>query len=559
MSYIALYRKWRPLVFEDVVEQEHVVKTLKNSVSSGRIGHAYLFSGTRGTGKTTMAKIFARAINCLDPRDGDPCNVCEVCRDILSGTILDVIEIDAASNNSVDNVREIRDEVVYAPSRAKYKVYIIDEVHMLSAGAFNALLKTLEEPPEHVVFILATTEPHKLPATILSRCQRFDFRRITLDSIMSRLEKIAGSNGVTVQKDAGRLIARMSDGSMRDAISILDQCISMGGSELTYKDVVSVVGIVNDTFIAEMVDAVARRDVNEALSLVDRLIMDGKDIVHFVSDMVYYYRNLMICKITSKPDAIIEASRETIERITDQCANFGLEETTLIIKELSVLESGLKWATHPRILLEVLLIKLCEGKYSVDGSSLADRLAALEAKIESGDIQVKARPDAGGKHEAGSREAGSGTSAAAAESKAQERKSAAKAEAEKGAPAKGSCGKAVQEWDAILKDLRAGGKMLLYTNLLDTRAIELDNKVVGLVFSEGSGFNKTLVSKLENLEIVEAAVSKRLGREVRIKCLDESDLEANRQCEPAEEKDEFIEKAQDLAKRLNVPLNIIDE
>ncbi|NJD02718.1 MAG: DNA polymerase III subunit gamma/tau, partial [Ruminiclostridium sp.] len=215
MSYIALYRKWRPLVFEDVVEQQHVVKTLRYSVSNGRIAHAYLFCGTRGTGKTTMAHILSRAINCLDPHDGDPCNKCEACTEILSGSSMDVLEMDAASNNSVDNVREIRDEVIYAPSRARYKVYIIDEVHMLSTGAFNALLKTLEEPPAHVVFILATTEPHKLPATILSRCQRFDFRRITVESIVGRLTEITASSGIILERDAARLIAKMADGALR--------------------------------------------------------------------------------------------------------------------------------------------------------------------------------------------------------------------------------------------------------------------------------------------------------------------------------------------------------
>ncbi|HQA57033.1 MAG TPA: DNA polymerase III subunit gamma/tau, partial [Acetivibrio sp.] len=272
MAYLALYRKWRPLVFEDVVEQEHVVKTLRNSINTGRIAHAYLFSGTRGTGKTTMAKIFSRAVNCLNPKDGDPCNECEICKGILNGSLLDVIEIDAASNNGVDNVRELRDEVVYTPSKAKYKVYIIDEVHMLSTGAFNALLKTLEEPPSHVIFILATTEPHKLPATILSRCQRFDFRRISVDSIAKRIEYIAGESGVDIKEDASRLIAKLSDGALRDAISILDQCISLGNKELTYEDVLKVVGLVTDTFIVEVVDNIKNQDVGKVLEAVNRLV-----------------------------------------------------------------------------------------------------------------------------------------------------------------------------------------------------------------------------------------------------------------------------------------------
>lgn len=342
MSYIALYRKWRPLVFEDVVEQEHVVKTLKYSISTDRIAHAYLFCGTRGTGKTTMAKIFSRAVNCLNPKDGDPCNECEICKGILNGSILDVMEIDAASNNSVDNVREIRDEVVYAPSQAKYKVYIIDEVHMLSSGAFNALLKTLEEPPKHVVFILATTEPHKLPATILSRCQRFDFRRITIESIMGRISSIAEKNGVGLQREAARLIARMADGALRDAISILDQCISLGSSEITYNDVLAVVGIVNDTFIAEMVDKLGESDVPGILTLVERLAMEGKDIAQFISDIVQYYRNLLICKVTEKPEEIIEASDETFEKMRAQVKALERDEIIYTIKEFSLLMSNLK-------------------------------------------------------------------------------------------------------------------------------------------------------------------------------------------------------------------------
>jgi DNA polymerase-3 subunit gamma/tau len=315
MSYIALYRKWRPLVFEDVVEQEHVVKTLKNAVKSARIAHAYLFCGTRGTGKTSMAKIFSRAINCLNPRDGDPCNECDICRGILSGSLLDVIEIDAASNNSVDNIRDIRDEVIYTPSSAKYKVYIIDEVHMLSSGAFNALLKTLEEPPSHAVFILATTEPHKLPATILSRCQRFDFRRIPIESIMGRLDRIAEASGVSLHKEASKLIAKMADGALRDAISILDQCMAVGAKEVSYEDVLTVVGIVNDTFISEIVDAINSKDINHILKMVEKLVMDGKDISKFVSDLVLYYRNLLICKITDKPEEIIDVTPDAVENM----------------------------------------------------------------------------------------------------------------------------------------------------------------------------------------------------------------------------------------------------
>ncbi|MDF2522938.1 MAG: polymerase subunit gamma/tau [Clostridiales bacterium] len=552
MSYIALYRKWRPLVFEDVVEQEHVVKTLKYSISSDRIAHAYLFCGTRGTGKTTMAKIFSRAINCLNPIEGDPCNECEICKGILNGSLLDVIEIDAASNNSVDNIREIRDEVVYAPSQAKYKVYIIDEVHMLSSGAFNALLKTLEEPPKHVVFILATTEPHKLPATILSRCQRFDFRRITVESIMDRINSIAQKNGVELQLEASRLIARMADGALRDAISILDQCISLGSSEIAYNDVLSVVGIVNDTFIAEIVDKLGEADVPGILTLVERLVMDGKDISQFVSDIVQYYRNLLICKVTGKPEEIIEASEETFGRMFKQIKGLEKDEIIYCIKELSLLESNLKWAAHPRILLEVAFIKLCECRNTSDENDILGRLSLLEKKMSSGaftqlppekNVKINTVFDtAAGVEKKKQESEESKISQTASVNKTKKTESNLS-----GVPIKG--------WDGILKELKNAGRMIVYTNLLETRAIELDDKFIGIVFPEGSDFKKMLVSKAENMETIEVVLKKSLGREVKIKCIEEGNIPDVKH----EIRDEFVEKAQNLAMILNAPLNIIDE
>lgn len=549
MSYIALYRKWRPLVFEDVVEQESVVKTLRNSVNTSRIAHAYLFCGTRGTGKTTMAKIFARAINCLNPRNGDPCNECEICKGILTDSVLDVVEIDAASNNSVDNVREIRDEVIYAPSQTKYKVYIIDEVHMLSTGAFNALLKTLEEPPEHVVFILATTDPHKLPATILSRCQRFDFRRISIESIIARITDISRSNEVDIQKDAARLIARMSDGALRDAISILDQCISLGNKEITYHDVLSVVGIVNDEFIAGMVDALHDKDMNKVLELVDTLVMEGKDLMKFVSDVVLYYRDLLICKITERPNDIIEASGEVIEKMQAQSKGFKQEEITCIIKELSALESGMKWSSHARTLLEVALIKICEARNIQVSGDIMDRLAALEERINSGNITVKQQE---------------GIKTVSEPSKGAEYKVVKGPETP---PAKISSahiekGRYLDGWENILNEFKNGGRMVIYTNLLGTKAVELGENFIGIIFGNGSSFNKMLISKVENLEIVQGMLSSKLGREVRVKCLKEDEFaegQPESKTEVKEEKDELVEKAQDIAKRLNVPVNIIDE
>lgn len=546
MSYIALYRKWRPLVFEDVVEQEHVVKTLKNSVCTGRIAHAYLFCGTRGTGKTTMAKIFSRAINCLNSNGGDPCNECDICRGILSGSLLDVIEIDAASNNSVDNIRDIRDEVIYTPSNARYKVYIIDEVHMLSSGAFNALLKTLEEPPAHVVFILATTEPHKLPATILSRCQRFDFRRIPIESIMGRLNEISEASGVELVNDASRLIAKMSDGALRDAISILDQCISMGGKQIAYNDVLSVVGIVNDTYIAEIVDSINARDIKNILKMVERLVLDGKDIAKFVSDLVHYYRNLLVCKITDKPQDILDVTEDVLQKMLDQCSQLDQNEIMLIIKEFSALETGLKWAAYPRIMLELSIVKICESDFTGDRESILERLAVLENRINNADFSPKPQVDKNN---------------VKVVEEVKEKKTQKTADGHKSDIQRNNLSslKALDNWKDIVEEFKNSGRMVLYTNLLDAKAYEVDDRVIGIVFENASGFCKMIVSKPENLEVIEEITGKKLGREVKIKCIDPDGIIPGRGAGRREEKDQLIENAQNIAKKLNMPLDIIDE
>lgn len=541
MSYVALYRKWRPLVFEDVVEQEHVVKTLKNSISSGRIAHAYLFCGTRGTGKTTMAKIFSRAINCLSPHDGNPCNTCEICRGILTQSILDVVEIDAASNNSVDNVREIRDEVVYAPSQAKYKVYIIDEVHMLSMGAFNALLKTLEEPPSHVVFILATTEPHKLPATILSRCQRFEFRRIPLESIMGRIQKIAQACGVQLEDKGARLIARVSDGALRDAISILDQCMAVGNSFISYTDVLAIIGMVNDAFMGDMIDCVIGRDVNGVLDLVEKLMMSGKDLTQFVSDLVLYLRNLLICGLDRRAEEMVEASEEALERMRRQSGALGRNEIIYMIKELSALESTLKWSTQPRILLEVYLIKLCERTFSIQPEDILDRLANLENKVSHGQFIVKS--DDSPTYQVTPPKEPAATA-----------KSSVKATEAAPMPPAGSR-KELAVWSQVIEELKGMRKMALYSYILGTTAVELDERQVGIIFPEGSAFNRMVVGKAENLEILEELLTKKLGRAVKARCIDKAEQGSS----VPEEKDAAADKVKELADRMGVPFHVIDE
>jgi DNA polymerase-3 subunit gamma/tau len=574
MSYIALYRKWRPLVFQDVVEQEHVVKTLKNSVSSGRIAHAYLFCGTRGTGKTTMAHILSRAINCLNPKEGDPCNQCEICTAILSNTLLDVVEIDAASNNSVDNIREIRDEVIYTPSRAKYKVYIIDEVHMLSTGAFNALLKTLEEPPKHVVFILATTEPHKLPATVLSRCQRFDFRRITIESIMKRLDEIAVDNNIHLTKEASRLIARLSDGALRDAISLFDQCISLGKSEITYDLVMSVVGIAADTFLSNIVDILIDNDINKLLNYLDKLVLDGIDIGHFVSDLIRYYRNILVCIVSEKPNDIIDASSDSISIMKKQSKNYTLEEVSNIIKELSALENRLKWASYPRILLEVSLIKICEGlEYSQiqsdisgkgniedNGDSrhvLLKRIAILEKRIEDLNSRIAALSQSSLKSTTPIVEVSEQVTPIDIKKDIPTHVPASVPPKDADVPPES----ALENWNELLDKLASRGKMVLYTYLLGTKAVVMDKNVIGIIFPQDKSSLKDVISTQDNIQILEELLSKNIGREVRIKMLNEDFFEMKME-QQKQEKDEYVEKAQVLSKKLNVPLdkiNLIDE
>ena len=360
MSYTALYRKFRPSTFDQVKGQDHIVQTLKNQINANRIGHAYLFCGTRGTGKTSVAKIFAKAVNCEHPVDGSPCNECETCRGITNGSAMNVIEIDAASNNGVDNIRQIRDEIQYSPSSGKYTVYIIDEVHMLSIGAFNALLKTLEEPPAYVIFILATTEPHKIPITILSRCQRYDFKRISIDTIAARLSELMEKESIEVEDKAIRYVAKAADGSMRDALSLLDQCIAFYlGQKLTYDNVLDVLGAVDNEIFSRLTRSVIDSDVTTSLNILDEIIMQGREPGQFVNDFIWYLRNLMLIK-TSDDDEIMEvidASAERIEALKEEAQMVNVDVIMRYIRILSELSGQIKYSSQKRVLIEIALIK----------------------------------------------------------------------------------------------------------------------------------------------------------------------------------------------------------
>ncbi len=385
MSYTALYRKWRPNNFEDVKGQDHIVTTLKNQINSNRIGHAYLFCGTRGTGKTSIAKIFAKAVNCEHPSDGSPCGTCDTCKAIASGASMNVIEIDAASNNGVDNIREIRDEVAYSPAEGKYKVYIIDEVHMLSIGAFNALLKTLEEPPSYVIFILATTEVHKIPITILSRCQRYDFKRITIDTIVDRLKNMMSEEQVTVEDKALRFIAKTADGSFRDAISLLDQCISFYfGEELTYDKVLDVLGAVDTEVFSRLLRTIIEQDIIASIHMLDELIMQGRELSQFVVDFTWYLRNLLLVKSSENTEDMLDVSKENLERLKEEAQMIQPETLMRYIRIFSELSGQIKYASQKRVLTEMALIKLCKPSMETDTASMLDRIRELEDKFEKG-------------------------------------------------------------------------------------------------------------------------------------------------------------------------------
>ena len=390
MSYMALYRKWRPDEFEEVKGQEHVVTTLKNQITHDRVGHAYLFCGTRGTGKTTVAKLFAKAVNCEHPLpDGSPCNECATCKAIQAGSSLNVIEIDAASNNGVDNIRDIREEVQYSPAEGKYKVYIIDEVHMLSIGAFNALLKTLEEPPSYVIFILATTEAHKIPITILSRCQRYDFRRISLETIYERLMELLGREGIEAEEKAVRYVAKAADGSMRDALSLLDQCIAFYlGQKLTYDKVLEVLGAVDIDVFNRLIVEIAKGQTMEALAIIEEIIWQGRELSQFVTDFTWYMRNLMMVKVSDEVNDQLDISAENLAIMKQTAQELELNTLMRYIRVFSELSNQIRYATQKRVSLELAIIKLTTPQMEVDTDSILDRLRVLERKVEKTSIAL---------------------------------------------------------------------------------------------------------------------------------------------------------------------------
>lgn len=385
MSYTALYRKWRPAGFADVKGQDHIVQTLKNQITSGRIGHAYLFCGTRGTGKTSIAKIFARAVNCEEPVDGSPCGHCRICKNIAAGSSLNVVEIDAASNNGVENIRDIREQVQYPPTEGRYRVYIIDEVHMLSTGAFNALLKTLEEPPSYVIFILATTEVHKIPVTVLSRCQRYDFKRITVATITDRLAELSRAENIQVEEKALGYIARAADGAMRDALSLLDQCVAFHfGELLTYDHVLDILGAVDTKIFSKMFRSVTGQNTTDCIYQLEELVIQGRELGQFVTDFIWYMRNLLLTQTTDSGEAVLDMSAENKKALEEDAKLADGETLMRYIRVFSELSNQIRYASQKRVLIELAFIKLTKPQMEHNYDSIIERLNKIEEQLEEG-------------------------------------------------------------------------------------------------------------------------------------------------------------------------------
>ncbi len=505
-----------------MVGQEHITKTLKNQIISERVGHAYLFNGSRGTGKTTAAKIMARAVNCLNPQHGEPCNECEICKAMLSGSLTDVVEMDAASNNSVDDIRAIRDEVNFLPSLAKYRVYIIDEVHMLSTGAFNALLKTLEEPPEHVKFILATTEPQKLPATILSRCQRFDFKRIAVEDIIKRLKIICTESNIKITDGAMKMIAHLSEGALRDAISILERCAQDEIDIINEDQIRELVGIPKLTYIRNLTSAIINNKVDDAINEINIVINEGKDLDNFLWEIIKYIKDILVYKTTKKLELYSKEDLEYIEKL----ANSSEKETLLkLICELSELANTIKWSSQKNIVFEAGIIKAC---------------MLQEAKSEMLDVKTFATKNISNEN----------TNYNKMENKEPVNKIKEKKEDIKETPKTGTknSSKNISYWINVLDRIKQNGKIMIYTNLIGTNAIELNDMTIGIEFpNKISEFANKVLNEYENKALIEKLISLEAGKSMKVKYLTEN---------KGSEKKDSIES---LVNDLDIPINIIDE
>ena len=526
LAYTALYREWRPKNFEDVVGQEHITTTLKNQIQNDRIAHAYLFCGTRGTGKTSTAKVMAKALNCLNPVNGDPCNECEMCKKINEGLAIDVTELDAASNNGVDKIRDIIDDAKYPPQEARFKVYIMDEVHMLSMGAVNAFLKTLEEPPANVIFILATTDPQKLPITILSRCQRFDFKRISKSDISDRLRKIVGAQGVLADEKSLELISRVSDGAMRDALSILDQAIAMGDGSVNYDSVVGMLGLVTNEYLFDITSAIIERNIQKAMNIIEEVVYAGKDINLFIKDLTGHFRNLLMAKVTNNPEEVLDMSMENINLIKEQGSRIRVEEIMRDIRILQEAEGNAKISKQARLYLELATIKMCKIEYDTSSEVILARINRLEEAIKSGKIQVATQVQQSNNQVA---EVSNVQKRTATQNVINKEQAVTEAPVIEGnVNATTSIGDIQRSWHDILEALKARRAMVIYASLMTGRPVACNNGVVVIKYEEEYAFNKIRLEKPENIKVINEVVSEVMRERLKVRFTVETKEEAER-------------------------------
>ena len=549
MGYTALYRKFRPQTFAEMVGQEHITRTLRNQIMANRVGHAYLFNGGRGTGKTTSAKVLARAINCLNPQDGEPCNECEICKAALNGSLTDIVEMDAASNNSVEDIRSIREEVNFLPTKAKYRVYIIDEVHMLSQGAFNALLKTLEEPPEHVKFILATTEPQKLPATILSRCQRFDFKRISNEDIIKRLEIVCKESDIEITKQALNIIASLAEGAMRDALSILERCVQDGENNIDEDKIKELVGIPKITYIHSITEAIIKYNIDEAMESITKVLDEGKDLNNLLWEIIKYVKDILMVKTGQKLTIYNEDDFANLKKLADEVSK---ERAIKLISELSKLENDMKNSTQRLIVFEAGIIRLCDKELeAISSANSGDSSTGANSNINAGEIYARLE-----KIENYLR-AGGGVARAQVPSTGN-RKTAttganttAQASHTDAIAGIGKDKKPAQYWQQVVNNFKQNGKIILYTNLLNTNAVEINDMTVGIEFPKGiTPFGKTVLEKPENKMEISNQVSIACGKTMQIKYIDAKPQGAGDVSEESE--------LSNFANKFDIPFDVIE-
>ncbi|MCG4580260.1 DNA polymerase III subunit gamma/tau [Clostridium cochlearium] len=547
MAYTALYREWRPSTFKDVVGQKHITVTLKNQIKNQRIAHAYLFCGTRGTGKTSTAKILAKAVNCLDLRDGEPCNECEMCKKINSNMLIDIEELDAASNNSVDNIRSIIEEVYYPPREAKYKVYIMDEVHMLSTGAVNAFLKTLEEPPSNVIFILATTDPQKLPITILSRCQRFDFKRIKSEEIFQRLRFIVNEQGFFADDNSLRLISRISDGAMRDALGILDQVISTGNGRVEYEDVVSILGLITNENLINLTDSIIKKDIEQCVKIIEEIIFSGKDSNNIIKDLILHMRNLLIIKVSQNPYEVLDMSEENINLLKEQSQKVRVEEIMRFIRILQEAEEQSKWVKQSRIYLELAIIKMCKIEYDTSKEIILSRLNMLEESMKSGEIKVACESIVSSKSENKNElKKDDINTMEYVQSRNLKNQNIIRPVDKFNPDSKINIDIVKKYWKDILETFKGKRLMVIYASLMTAIPIKCNDGEVTLMYSKEYAFNKQRLEKENNRQIVENIFSQVLKDRVRIKYIVE------------DEKDEVIKQDPEQVLKNTFGENIVE-